>query len=82
MFSMSCMIIKVTGAPKIDVFFEKSPIGLDPFPFLENFIANLRKLTYVYLPKKRNEISKKGGGRQGRLDFFQKNIHIWVDGHP
>ena len=28
-------------------------------------------------------MSKKGtGGGQGCLDFFQKNIHIWVDSHP
>ena len=34
--------------------------------------------------KKRNEISKSkwGGGVKGGLDFFQKNIKIWVDGHP
>ena len=37
----------------------------------------------VYLQNKRNVISKNKGGRggQGRLDFFQKNIQIWVDGH-
>ena len=39
--------------------------------------------TYEFSGKKRNVISKKGqGGGQGRLEIFQKNIHIWEDGRP
>ena len=47
----------------------------------KNFIANLCILTN-FLEKKRNVISKKGrgGGGQGRLEVFQKNIHFWADG--
>ena len=52
----------------------------------KNFIANSCKLAHIYelSQKKRNVISKKGqgGGGKGRLDFFQKSIHIWGDGHP
>ena len=44
-----------------------------------HFIANLRILN-GFAGKKRNVISKKG--RQGRLEVFQKNIHICGDGHP
>ena len=46
------------------------------------FIANLC-MSYEFSGKKRNVISKKGrGGGQGRLEVFQKNIHICGDGHP
>ena len=48
----------------------------------KNFIANLRILTN-FSGKKRNVIFKKGrGGGQGRLEIFQKNIHIWADRRP
>ena len=47
----------------------------------KNFIAHLRKLTHIYefSQKKHNVIPKNGeggGGVKGRLEFFQKNIHI------
>ena len=41
----------------------------------KNFIANLRILN-GFSGKKRNLISKKGRGGQGRLEVFQKNINF------
>ena len=49
----------------------------------KNFIANLRILS-GFSGKKRNVISKnrEGGGGQGRLGVFQKNIHFGGSSHP
>ena len=50
----------------------------------KKIIANLRILN-GFSGKKRNVISKKGrggGGGQGGLEVFQKNIHFWADGRP
>ena len=46
----------------------------------KKFIANLRKLTYT-CEKSAMKFPKRDKGGSRSFGLFQKNIHIWGDGH-
>ena len=72
-------------SPNMDVFLEKCRMGWggvisDP----KNYIADFVGFKAVNFGSKfwKNVQKTGGGGGQGRLDFFQKNIHLLEDGRP
>ena len=69
----------VTVGAKMDVFLEKfRKGGVGFFYDPKNYIANFVGFKATYFGKN----VQKGGGGQGYLEVFQKNIHFCTDGRP